>query len=41
MDYRRKLPLLLRAGRRFSRARENRRDFSVQKHRRKLDSAAR
>jgi hypothetical protein len=41
MDYRGKLPLLLRAGRCLLRARENRRDFAVQKHGRKLDSAAR
>jgi hypothetical protein len=41
MDYRGKVPLLLRAGCRLWRARENRCDFSVQKHRRKLDSAAR
>jgi hypothetical protein len=41
MDYRGKVPLLLRVGGRLWRARENRRDFAVQKHRRELDSAAR
>jgi len=41
MDCRGKLPLLLRAGRRLSRARENRRDFLVQKYCRKLDCTAR
>src|SRR5580704_7289486 len=41
VDCRGKLPLLLRAGRRLSRARENRRDFLVQKYCRKLDCTAR